>query len=339
MSAPAETIAIPANRDDTSRWRDVLRLCSEVARAKPVPLVALLAVTLIGSARTGVYIAAMGGLTQAIVERDQRTGMIWAGAFALATLIEEVYWSVRWFLASMVTDHAVARIQRRVLHTAASAPLIAFEHGPFYARLQRANDNLGEKFSSMFMALIDTLQIFIMLGSVLVPLWLVSPWIVIVLVVGTGPAFILQQRIATRVHDAYMKHGATDRLLQRLAEILTRRSYAAEIRLFGNGDRLADRWRQERRRKARDVLAAERSVTSATALSQASFITASSICLALTVHWIQDGTTNVGAWVIVLQGVQWTLGIMFNIRSPCGRCGNRAPISAISFASKTRRTA
>jgi ATP-binding cassette subfamily B protein len=146
-----------------------------------------------------------------------------------------------------------------------------------------------------------------------VPLWFVSPLVVGLMVVGSIPAFFLQQRIATRIQEARQMHGSTDRLLQRLAEILTQRAYAAEIRLFGTGRDLVKRWRNESTVKATDILDAERSVARATVFSQLSFITTSSVALALTVHWIRQGQTDVGAWVVVLQGVQWAMGIMFAV--------------------------
>lgn len=296
-----------------SRWRDVLRLCREMLRARPMPFLLLGAVTIVGSARTGVYILAMGGLTGALIARDERAGYSWAAVFAITTLIEEGYWAVKGYLSGIVTDHTTFVLQERVLTKAASAPLVAFEHGPFYARLQRASDNLGPRVAGAFMVVLDLAQVTIMLGSVLVALWLVRPVIVLIVMMGAIPALYVQGRIATRVHDALERHARTDRVVGRLGDILGSRSSAAELRIFGNAPDLLARWRGARAERATDILQAERSVASASAWGQLGIIAALSIALALALSGIQAGSLEVGAWVVVLQGVQWALSFLLGV--------------------------
>ncbi|MGC4192096.1 MAG: ABC transporter ATP-binding protein [Thermomicrobiales bacterium] len=306
--------AIPAGSDGAGRvprWRDVLRLCREMLRARPWPFLLLVIVTVVGNARTGAYILAMGGLTQALITRDERAGYLWAAVFAVTTLIEESYWAVKGYLASIVTDHATFVLQRRVLAKASSAPLVAFEHGPFHARLQRAADNLGQRLSGAFTVVLDLTQVAIMLGSVLAALWFVRPVIVLLVCLGAVPALLLQGWVATRVHDALERHARTDRLVRRLGDILASRSAAAEVRIFGNAPDLVGRWRGARANRADDVLQAERSVAAATAWGQVGVIAAISIALAVTLGGIQAGNLDVGAWVVVLQGVQWAMSILF----------------------------
>ena len=293
-----------------SRWRDVMRLCREMLRARPGPFLLLLVVTIVGNARTGVYILAMGGLTEALIARDERAGYLWAAVFAVTTLIEESYWAIKGYLASIVTDHATFSLQERVLAKASSAPLVAFEHGPFHTRLQRASDNLGPRLSGAFMVVLDLAQVAIMLGSVLAALWLVRPIIVLVVILAAVPALVLQGRIATRVHDALERHARTDRLARRLGEILGSRSSAAELRIFGNAPDLVGRWRGARAARADEVLRAERSVATASAWGQVGAIAAISIALAIALGGIQAGNLEVGAWVVVLQGVQWALSFL-----------------------------
>lgn len=311
MSAMGDAIDGTANEEVRhSVWRDPLRLCHEMVRSRPGPFLLLVVMVVVGSARTGVYILAMGGLTQAFVTRDERAGYLWAAIFAGASLMEEFYWAAKSYVRSIVTDHATFTLQERVLEKASSAPLLAFEHGPFHARLQRAADNLGQRLAAAFDAALDLLQVSVMLGSVLVALWVVSPLIVLLVILGAVPAMLLQGRIATRVHDALERNALRDRLALRLSHILSSRSSAAELRIAGNASDLIARWRETRAQRARDVLAAERSMAGGTAWGQVGFIAAISIALALTLDGIIDGDLDVGSWVIVLQGVQWALGLL-----------------------------
>ena len=182
--------------------RNLLRLLGEVVRSRPLPVIVLIVAGLIGNARTGIYVAATGGLTQAILDKSSSDAIAWTAAFVGASAIEALYWPVRGYLLTGILDHAIHRIQGRVLERASSAPLVAFEHGPFFARLQRASDNLGQHVTGIFGAVVDTGQLLVMIGSIMVPLWLIHPLLVPLLIVGCIPGAIVQYRTARGVHEA-----------------------------------------------------------------------------------------------------------------------------------------
>ena len=305
MSAPLST--------RRRRRGDLARLLLDIFRSRPLPVISLIIAGLIGNARTGVYVAAIGGMTQAILDQDRASAIIWTAAFFGASLVEALYWPVRGYLQTGILDYAIHRIQGRVLERAASAPLVAFEHGPFFARLQRASDNLGQHVSGIFGAVIDTGQLLVMIGSIMVPLWLIHPLLVPLLIVGTIPGAIVQYRTARVVHEARQRHAPGDRLLQRLGQILTDRDAAAELRLFGNGPDLVRRWAETRRRRGDDVVVAERTKFRATLLGEVGVGAGVIAALVLVVWLLIEGRVPAGAWVTLLVGIEWSLGMVYGL--------------------------
>lgn len=297
----------------TSAVRQVGTLVADLLRSRPGPLIVLILVSFVGSLRVGLYSASIGGIAQALIDRSQRDAVFWFGAFVLAGIIEQLFWPVRAFMSSIVTDHAVHRIQRRVLDRASSVPLVAFEQGPFFARLQRATDNLGDRITGVLFSMIDLVQFLAMVGSVFVPLWLINPLLVPVLILGSVPAFIFQIRVARVVHEARLKHAIPDRLLQHLGQILTDRNAAAELRVFGNGPALVRRWVETRGRRADDVMAAERTKVRALFLSELGVAASTIGTLAIVTWMMMEGDTPPGSWVTATISIGWGLGMLHNL--------------------------
>ena len=59
--------AVASDRARVRLWRDVAGLIREMLRAHPVAGVASLVLLLLGNARTGLYVAAMGGIVDALI--------------------------------------------------------------------------------------------------------------------------------------------------------------------------------------------------------------------------------------------------------------------------------
>jgi ABC-type multidrug transport system fused ATPase/permease subunit len=298
---------------DDSQARNVLRLLRESFASVPWPATLLIVTTLLSSARTGLYIASMGGVTQALIDSDQDAAVRWTLLFALAAYGEYLFYPLEFHLESIVHDRTIHDLQHRVLERAATAPIVAFEQGPFFSRLERATDNLGSHVSAILNNLLYTAQLVVMAASVLVPLWLINRWFVPILVIGLIPGFIAQYRTATVVHEARVKNAPGDRLMRRLGEILTDRNAGAEVRLFGNGPDLVRRWIAARAARGNDVLAAERTKTRAQAIGEIGVGISVVATLAIMVQLMIEGSAPVGSWVTVTIGIDWYLGMLYGL--------------------------
>jgi ATP-binding cassette subfamily B protein len=283
-------------------------LVREMWRAHPLATLASLALLFVGNARTGLYVASMGGIVDALIEG--RSTLFWVLVFVLANAMEEFYYGARSVLYAYLLDHATYRLQRRVLTHASAAPLIQFEEGEFFIHLQRASDDMGGRLQRVWTAMTDCLQVAIMLGSVGIALFFVHPALLPLLVAGALPAIWLQARTANAVYKAQREHTAGDRVREHLERLLTGREAAPEVRLFGSAPYLLARWRGLRRARTRDVLGAEKRRALAGVLGGLVSGAAYAAALVFVARLILGGRLSVGEWVTVATGALWFEGIM-----------------------------
>jgi ABC-type multidrug transport system fused ATPase/permease subunit len=311
MTAAANFDVVPLEADETRpRWRDTLRLVWQVGRARPWPLIAMIAFVVIGSARVGIYVAAEGAFVDALLATDGGKALLWVGIFIATNALEEVYWVFKPWLFAVIRDPAVHRFQKQVLERSAAVPLVAFEQGPFHARLQRASDDIGGKLSNLLLSLIDTLQVFVMGASIAVTLWFVSPWLTPILLVAAIPALVMETRVAGAVQEALKRHALGSHFLERIEAIVRDRDAGSELRLFGNGPDLLARWRTTRKARADDVLDAEWRRARAGIGSESIRSLAFAVCVAIALWTITGQRLSIGSWVIVTTGIDWMSGMI-----------------------------
>lgn len=298
---------VPVTR---SAWRDTARLLATIVRIAPWPFVVLVTFIVIGNLRTGIYIQAEGRFVDALFTSNGGQAITWALLWIGASATEEVYWALKAWLVAIVNDGATHHIQKDILHRASRVPLRAFEHGEFYARLQRASDNIGTRLSVLLLGLLDMLQVVVMGIGVAVPLFVISPWLVPILLLGAVPALVLETRVATLVHQALLKHARSDYFLGRIAHILRDRDAAAEIRIFQNGPYLLQRWRETRLVRANDVIRAEGARARSSAVAELIRSASFTLCVAVALWAITDRQHSIGTWVIVTTGMEWMSGIV-----------------------------
>ncbi len=302
-----------AGRSRRQLWGDTWKLIVEFWRAHPLATTSMVALVLLGGARTGIYVTAMGGVVDALVGGEGASGQsvgFWLAVFVLAMLLEQIYWLVIPVLTGFLNDHASYRVHRDVLERASGVPLIRFEDGVFFKRLQRASDDVGNRLLSVIEVLARQGSSVTALLSMGIALYIVHPLLVPLLVLGTAPSIWLQGRTATLVYQASRKHTTADRVRDHLRSLLTSREPAGEIRLFGVSDYLIGRWSALRASRRRDVLEATRrrslAATAGSTIAGAAYAGG----LALVTFAILRGRISVGDYVVVAQGALWLQDIL-----------------------------
>jgi len=306
-------VPVAGSRNDTEsrpRWRDTLRLVAGIARAQPGPLAALVLFVIVSSARVGVYIAVNGAMVDAFLASDGRKAFTWAVIFLLTNLVEEAYWTIKPWLVAMVTDQASHRFQRQVMERALDAPLIAFEHAGFSAKLQRASDDIGQRFSNLVMGLVDSLQVVSMGASILVTAWLISPWIPLAIALAAIPAIVVETGVAQAVQEALRRRGRDAHFLERVEEVVRDRNAAAELRLFGNGPGLVRRWYETRASIDADEIEAETRRLRAGVISETIRGLAVGVAVATALWVITGRRESIGTWVVATTAIQWFSGFL-----------------------------
>ncbi|MBE3577772.1 MAG: ABC transporter ATP-binding protein [Limnochordales bacterium] len=305
---------VPARRSQLALWRDILGLLKEFWLAHPIASTTLVLLELVGNARTGIYVISTGRLVDALTSpagmADGRPVLFWLLLFLLARAVEEFYWVLHPTLFAYLRDHGTYRIQEKVLRRAASAPLVRFDDSTFFDGLQRANAGMGERLVGLVDSILGNLQGFLMLASVSVSLYVVHPLLLPLLMAGILPGIWLHARVATALYEFQRSQTTSDRIRSYLQRLLTGRTAASELRLFGLHNYFLGYWRELRAARRRGLLAAEtrRAVHNSAAglFSTAAYGGG----LLLVAFLILRGRLSVGDYVAVTTGALWFQGML-----------------------------
>ena len=134
------------------------------------------------------------------------------------------------------------RIRGEIIRKALNLDLAFFEHPDFYDRLQNARRESGYKPVDLINDTFLIVQNTITLISFAVLLLRFSPWLVIILLVTSIPAFIAETRFAEEGFRLLTYRAPETRQINYLARLLTEDTSAKEIKLFNLGDTLLERY-------------------------------------------------------------------------------------------------
>ena len=150
-------------------------------------------------------------------------------------------------------------VQGQLLRKAASLDLALFDDQRFYNKLEIANRD-HQHVGTMPVALLYSLSSWVTLVSVLGLLATFTPWAVLILSATVVPELLFRGRINGRLYAMWNTHAPIQRLCHYLASLLVERVPAKEIRLFGLGPSLLERYGRARHdlyRKERRILGIE----------------------------------------------------------------------------------
>ena len=136
-------------------------------------------------------------------------------------------------------------VQGQLLRKAASLDLALFDDQRFYNKLEIANRDHRHA-GDMPVALLYSLRSWITLVSVLGLLATFTPWAVLILSATVVPELLFRGRINGRLYVMWNTQAPIQRLCYYLSSLLVERVAAKEIRLFGLGASLLERYRRAR---------------------------------------------------------------------------------------------
>ena len=134
------------------------------------------------------------------------------------------------------------RIRGEIIHKALTLDLAFFEHPDFYDRLQNARREGGYKPVDLINDTFLIVQNTITLISFAVLLLRFSPWLVVILLVTSIPAFIAETRFSEQGFRLLTRRAPETRQINYLSRLLTEDTAAKEIKLFNLGDTLLKRY-------------------------------------------------------------------------------------------------
>lgn len=136
------------------------------------------------------------------------------------------------------------RINVMILEKALTLELAQFEDSEFYDKLTRARREASSRPLSLVNRTFGLGQNLISLLSYGVLLVQFSPWAVLVLVIAGLPAFIAETRFSDEAFSLFRWRSPETRMQIYLESVLAREDNVKEVKLFGLGPLLLDRYRE-----------------------------------------------------------------------------------------------
>ena len=135
------------------------------------------------------------------------------------------------------------RVNVMILEKALTLELQHYEDSEFYDKLTRARREASSRPLSLVMRTFGMVQNAISLLSFAVLLVHFSPWTVVVLLLAGVPAFIAETKFSGDAFRLFRWRSPETRMQMYLETVLAREDHAKEVRLFGLGARLLQRYR------------------------------------------------------------------------------------------------
>jgi ATP-binding cassette subfamily B protein len=135
------------------------------------------------------------------------------------------------------------RVNVMILEKALTLELAHFEDSEFYDKLTRARREASSRPLSLVMRTFGLVQNGISLVSYGVLLWQFSPWAVAVLLLAGLPAFIAEAKFSGDAFRLFRWRSPETRMQIYLETVIAREDHVKEVKLFGLGPRLLDRYR------------------------------------------------------------------------------------------------
>ena len=148
------------------------------------------------------------------------------------------------FVQGVLTDLFRIHANTMILKKSVQLDLAYYETPSFYNNLQRAQQDAGNRPISVLQATFRLIQNLI---SAVTMITLVAHlnWIIAVgLILVTLPNFIIDLKFSQRRYFLRMYQTAEGRRANYLSTILTSNAYVKEVKLFGLGQYLIDKWRE-----------------------------------------------------------------------------------------------
>jgi ATP-binding cassette subfamily B protein len=135
------------------------------------------------------------------------------------------------------------RVNAMILDKALTLDLEHFEDSEFYDRLTRARREASQRPLSLVMRSFALVQNLVSLVSYGVLLLGFSPWAVVLLIAAGLPGFVAEARFSNDAFRLFRWRSAERRMQLYLETVLAREDHAKEVKLYGLGGRLLQRYK------------------------------------------------------------------------------------------------
>lgn len=186
----------------------------------------------------GVVAAIQGGQDAEQVRRVFFYLLLELALFLLGTAVNHS----RRLIQQLIQLQLANRIRAEIIGKALTLDLAFFERPDYYDRLQNARREGGYKPVELINDTFLIMQNAITLISFAALMLRFSPWLVVILLATSVPAFIAETRFSEQGFRLLTRRAPETRQINYLARLLTEDSAAKEIKLFNLGNTLLERY-------------------------------------------------------------------------------------------------
>jgi ATP-binding cassette, subfamily B, bacterial len=232
------------------------------------------------------------------------SGVAWGGALAALALLSAVVTAGHDIVRVRYQEHLRLAIEERLYRHLQAVPLELLELVETHDRVARVRQGMNERLTSTLGFFWDGVTELVTLLSLLIYLVQFSWLLPLLLLVGTTPAVFTETRHQQRSWLAHINLPPLERRLGLLDGLLTGRSAAAEVRLFGFGDWLIARADRLRRRVGQERLRLAASGSRSAFLANVIRALTYGAAIVLSVALFATGALGVGAAAALFYAIE-----------------------------------
>ncbi len=182
-----------------------------------------------------VVVAARGGDRSRVL----RLVVLELGLMVLSTTLSRGQSLLRDLMRTSLGNH----VNTMILEKATQLELKHFENAAFYDKMQNARREASSRPLSLVLEIASLVQQLIILATYAVLLARLSPWSVLVIVAASLPSFIAEAKLSGESFRLNTWRAPEGRRQNYLEWILTRDSHVKEVKLFGLGPMVLQRYK------------------------------------------------------------------------------------------------
>jgi ATP-binding cassette subfamily B protein len=243
MSIPLHKRPTPATwRERFSSFRNISPLLKLIWETSP-PLI--LAAVLFRLIRAMLPLAALwvGKLIiDAVVARSSHVWTYVGWEVGLA-ILSDILGRTNGLCDSLLADRFSNNISYRLIKHAATLDLVSFEDPAFHDKLERARKRTVSGRLAILTSLMNIAQDLLSLGSLSAGLILFNPWLMLLLAAAVIPAFLAESHFTALTYTVYFRYTPQRRELDYIRWLGASVDSAKEVKIFGLGDYLAERYK------------------------------------------------------------------------------------------------
>ena len=225
-------------------FRDLLWLFGQVLKASPFIAAVWVILVLINAGAGAAQLLVIRETVNTLVDADLISNVVpWLAALCLLFFVDQAISTLLPLLREQLRIRAGFALQRDALQKTGKLPLEAFDDDESHDLINRVVTGGDSSVVQLMQNGLTFIEYTPALLTSAVVLGLISIWIPLIIISGAILLRVFEIQMGTRVRHFEVENTRNRRLADYYAQLLTERRSAAEIRLWGIGETLLQRWR------------------------------------------------------------------------------------------------